>query len=145
MEALEWELTGVIQNKTGQKLFPGFTVPSNTTHINVAENGTIEAFIQGQIEPTNLGQIPVFTFNNPTGLKSLGGNNYAATVGSGLPNQLLAGQENAGTIQQGMLESSNVNLMVEMTDLIKAQRAYEMNSKVMGVADQMLQTVNNLK
>ena len=92
-----------------------------------------------------IGSIPVFTFVNPVGLKSSGGNLYEITQSSGPPIQNVAGSNNAGVVQQGSLETSNVSIMNEMTDLIKAQRAYEMNSKVMGVADQMLQTLNNIR
>jgi flagellar basal-body rod protein FlgG len=113
--------------------------------INIAEDGTIEAFSRDSIEPINLGQIPVFTFVNPTGLRSDGGNLLSTTAGSGQAIQNVAGQNGSGLLMQGAIEASNVNVMNEMTDLIKAQRAYEMNSKVMGVADQMLQTVNNIR
>jgi flagellar basal-body rod protein FlgG len=113
--------------------------------INIAENGVVEAFLRNTPEPLNLGQIPVFTFVNPVGMRSEGGNLLARTKGSGEAIQQIGGQQNAGAINQGMLETSNVNVMSEMTNLIKAQRAYEMNSKVMGVADQMLQTVNNIR
>ncbi len=136
---------GNLVTKSGQKVFPGINIPPNTTHLNITANGKVEAYTKGTVEPTQLGEIPIFTFTNPTGLKSLGGNLYGATAGSGFPTQMEAGREIAGTIEQGMLESSNVSVMNEMTDLIKAQRAYEMNSKVMGVADQMMQTVNGLK
>jgi flagellar basal-body rod protein FlgG len=136
---------GNIVNKSGQRLFPGITIPPNTTHLNVSSTGEIQAFVQGQKEPVVPGQIPVFTFVNPSGLKSLGSNLYGETLGSGNAIQNIAGQNNSGVVQQGILESSNVNIMNEMTNLIKAQRAYEMNSKVMGVADQMLQTVNNVR
>ena len=101
--------------------------------------------MKNQIEPINLGVIPLFTFNNPPGLKSVGGNLYEITQTSGPPVQQLGGTNNAGEILQGALESSNVSIMNEMTDLIKAQRSYEMNSKVMTIADQMLQTINNIR
>src|SRR5690606_37436697 len=104
-----------------------------------------EAFMQNQVEPDNLGQIPVFTFINPVGLRAQGANLYAQSQSSGQPIQQVAGESAAGVIMQGALEASNVSIMTEMTDLIRAQRAYEMNSKVMGVADQMLQTVNNIR
>jgi flagellar basal-body rod protein FlgG len=78
-------------------------------------------------------------------MRSEGGNLLAATQASGQPMQSVPGVDNAGIVMQGAIESSNVNVMNEMTDLIKAQRAYEMNSKVMGIADQMLQTVNNVR
>lgn len=136
---------GNLVTKDGYKVFPGITVPPNTVHLNVAENGSVEAFAKDQNEPTGLGQIPVFNFVNPAGLRSMGGNLYADTKGSGQAIQGIGGTDNSGVIQQGMLEASNVSVMNEMTNLIKAQRAYEMNSKVMGVADQMLQTVNNIR
>lgn len=137
--------TGKIVTKNGNPVFPEMTIPQGTSNINISENGTVEAFINGQVEPIIVGQIPLFTFVNPVGLKSKGKNLYEESLASGGPIQNVANQNNSGSIQQGALESSNVNIMTEMTDLIRAQRAYEMNSKVMGVADKMLQTVNNLR
>ncbi len=136
---------GNLVTKAGNKVFPGIVVPPNVMSINIAENGTVEAFFRNIPEPSNLGQIPVFTFVNPTGLRSEGGNLLGTTNGSGQPIQQIPGTNNSGIVMQGALEASNVSVMNEMTDLIKAQRAYEMNSKVMGVADQMLQTVNNVR
>lgn len=136
---------GNLVTRGGQRVFPGIVVPPNIMSINIAENGIVEAFLRNTPEPINLGQIPVFTFVNPTGMKSEGGNLLAATQASGQPIQGIGGNDNAGIVMQGAIESSNVNVMNEMTDLIKAQRAYEMNSKVMGIADQMLQTVNNVR
>lgn len=136
---------GNMVTRAGHKVFPGIVVPPNVMKISVAENGNVEAWTQNSVEPMNLGQIPVFNFVNPVGLRSDGGNLMAATTGSGQPIQNIAGENGSGTLMQGAIEASNVNVMNEMTDLIKAQRAYEMNSKVMGVADQMLQTVNNIR
>jgi flagellar basal-body rod protein FlgG len=136
---------GNLVSRAGQKVFPGIVVPPNIMRINIAENGTVEAFTRESVEPINLGQVPVFTFVNPTGLRSEGGNILAATAGSGQAIQNVPGENGSGLLMQGAIEASNVNVMNEMTDLIKAQRAYEMNSKVMGVADQMLQTVNNIR
>ncbi len=136
---------GNLVTSEGYQLSPGLTFPPNTLTVKVSDSGTVDAYIQGQVEPINVGQIPLYTFMNPAGLKSLGGNLYNTTVASGVPMQHVAGTENSGTIMQGALESSNVSIMNEMTNLIQAQRAYEMNSKVMGVADQMLQTVNNIR
>ncbi len=136
---------GNLVTRAGQRVFPGIVVPPNIMSINIAENGVVEAFLRNSPEPINLGQIPVFTFANPTGMRSEGGNLLAATQASGQAIQSVPGQDNAGIVMQGAIESSNVNVMNEMTDLIKAQRAYEMNSKVMGIADQMLQTVNNVR
>ena len=136
---------GNVKTRTGYPLLPNIIVPPNTAKLNIAGDGKVEAFLAGQTEPLDLGQIPVFTFINPAGLTDLGGNLARRTRASGEAVQNIAGSENVGSIQQGTIESSNVKVMNEMTNLIKAQRAYEMNSKVMGVADQMLQTVNNIR
>lgn len=136
---------GIMVNKQGYKIYPGFSFPPNTANVSIAENGKVDAYIKGQTEPTSVGQIPIFTFVNPVGLKSSGGNLYQISLSSGAPIQAIAGDNNAGGIMQGALETSNVSPMTEMTDLIRAQRAYEMNSKVMGVADQMMQTINNIR
>ncbi len=136
---------GNVVNRAGHKVFPGIVVPPNIMKLNISENGLVEAWTRDAVEPISLGQIPVFTFVNPTGLRSEGGNLQAATSGSGQAIQNNPGENGSGVLMQGAIETSNVNVMNEMTDLIKAQRAYEMNSKVMGVADQMLQTVNNIR
>lgn len=136
---------GVMVNKQGYVLTPNLQFPPNTVSVSITEAGIVEAFIKNQIEPVNVGQIPVFTFTNTTGLKALGGNNYRPSLSSGPPIQNIAGESNAGIIRQGALEASNVSIMNEMTNLIKAQRAYEMNSKVMKVADEILQTVNTIR
>jgi flagellar basal-body rod protein FlgG len=136
---------GNLVTRAGHKVFPGIVVPSNIMKINISESGTVEAFTREAVEPIQLGQLPVFTFVNPTGLRSDGGNLFSATSGSGQAIQNVPGENGSGILMQGAIEASNVNVMNEMTDLIKAQRAYEMNSKVMGVADQMLQTVNNVR
>jgi len=136
---------GNFVTKHGYKVFPGFIFPPNSTNIHVADTGIIEVFSKEQADGANIGQIPIFTFVNMAGLKPMGANLFKETSASGQPIQNIAGQSNAGSISQGSLEASNSNAMLEMTELIKAQRVYEMNSKVMGVADQMLQTINNIK
>lgn len=136
---------GNLVTRAGHRVFPGIVVPPNVMKVNIAENGDVQAFTRDSVEPAELGQIPVFTFVNATGLRSEGGNILAATAGSGQAIQNVAGENGSGVVVQGAIEASNVNVMNEMTDLIKAQRAYEMNSKVMGIADQMLQTVNNIR
>ncbi len=136
---------GNMVNKRGYKLFPGLVIPPNVKSIHISTDGKVDCYFTNTPEATNLGTIPVFIFINPVGLQSMGENMYQITQSSGTPLQGIAGTENVGIIQQGALEASNVNIMNEMTNLIRAQRAYEMNSKVMGVADQMLQTVNNIR
>ena len=136
---------GTLVTKKGFAVFPTINIPPGTNNVKVSSSGVVEAYIKNQIEPINVGVIPIFTFNNPPGLKSSGGNLYEITLTSGPPIEQVGGQNNAGEIMQGALESSNVSIMNEMTDLIKAQRSYEMNSKVMTIADQMLQTINNIR
>lgn len=136
---------GTIKSRNGYPLLPIIQIPANTKSLNVSEDGKVQAYLSNGAEPVELGQIPIFTFVNPAGLHDLGGNVSRRTLASGEAIQHIPGSENSGSIMQGALESSNVSVMNEMTNLIKAQRAYEMNSKVMGVADQMLQTVNNIR
>lgn len=136
---------GNLVTRAGHKVFPGIVIPPNIMKINISEDGVVDAYTRDSVEPIGLGKIPIFTFVNPTGLRSDGGNLLAATAGSGQAIQNNPGENGSGIVMQGAIEASNVNVMNEMTDLIKAQRAYEMNSKVMGVADQMLQTVNNIR
>ncbi len=136
---------GVLVSKHGHSVAPGLNFPNNTLTVKISENGQIEAYVQNQREPIEVGQIPIFTFTNPVGLSAKGGNMYQPTLSSGEAVTNVAGQENAGSILQGSLESSNVSIMSEMSNLIKAQRGYEMNAKVMKVADEMLQTVNGIR
>lgn len=136
---------GIVKTRAGYPLLPNITVPPNTKHLNIGTDGKVQAFLTNGGAPVELGQIPVFTFVNPAGLADLGGNLARVTPASGEAIQMVAGTENAGPINQGTLESSNVSVMNEMTNLIKAQRSYEMNSKVMGIADQMLNTVNQIR
>ena len=136
---------GTVVTSKGFKLFPGFTVPANTMSITISESGSFDAYVSGQSEPINIGVVPIFTFTNTVGLKSTGGNLYRVTQSSGQPIQGIPGEGNTGSIMQGALETSNVNIVNEMTQLIRVQRAYDMNAKVMGIADQMLQTVNNIR
>ncbi len=137
--------TGTLVNSRGYKVYPTIQFPPTTRSVNITDTGVVEAFLNGQTEPQNLGQIPVFMFVNPVGLKSMGGNLYRMTQSSGNYIESIGGQDNTGLIRQGQLEASNVNIMNEMTGLIKAQRTFELNSKVMKAADEMLQTVNNLR
>jgi len=101
--------------------------------------------LDGQTQPQNIGQIQVVGFINPAGLKSIGGNVFMPTAGSGLPQQGLPGQNGLGSIAQGQLEMSNVNVVDEMVNMITTQRAYETNSKVIQASDQMLQSINQMR
>ena len=136
---------GVLVTRKGHRLFPGISISPETININIGPAGVVETYQQGNPQPQEVGSIPLFTFINSPGLKNMGGNLLGRTLASGEPIQQVPGENNAGAIIQGALESSNVSIMNEMTDLIRAQRTYEMNSKVMGVADEMLKTVNSIK
>ena len=143
--AFSVDAEGSLVTKNGYKVIPNIIMPSNISNLSIAKNGIVEAYTRDQEEPINLGQITIITFVNPAGLKSMAGNMYQHTGASGSPITNIPGQDNAGDIIQGSLENSNVSIMTEMTNLIKAQRVYEMNSKVMSIADQMLQTVNSIR
>jgi len=111
----------------------------------VNSNGEVFAEIDGQVAPQNLGQLQLATFINPPGLNALGDNLFLETEASGQANVGAPGDVGYGTVQQGYLESSNVNVVQEITNLIKAQRAYEMNSKSISTTDEMMSAVSNLR
>lgn len=134
---------GYIVNSRGERLQPDFAVPADTVSITIAKNGDITCLSSGG-EILATGQIPIYTFTNPAGLKSLGKNEYIATPASGDAIQGVAGTDNFGTIAQGYLEMSNVDAIEEMIQMIVGQRAYEMNSKTIHTADSMLQVVSSL-
>ncbi len=136
---------GSIVNSSGYKLDPEIVVPSELTNLSIAQDGTISAMNPTSGEVTSLGQITIVNFVNPAGLSPLGGNLALATNVSGDPIEGTPGVDGLGFVTQGMLESSNVQLVTEMVNLITAQRAYEANSKSITTTDTMLQTVNQLK
>ncbi|MBB5751023.1 flagellar basal-body rod protein FlgG [Prosthecomicrobium pneumaticum] len=133
---------GQLVTNDGYVVIPAITVPSDATEIVVNESGTIYAKVPGQAEPTQLGQIGLANFANDGGLEPIGNNLYRETSASGTPVTGLAGDPGFGKIHQGYLESSNVDPVKEITELISAQRAYEMNSKVIQAADEMAATVS---
>jgi flagellar basal-body rod protein FlgG len=118
------------------------TVPQNAISINVSQTGLVTAIVAGQTAPQQVGQLTLANFANDAGLQPLGGNFYAQTEASGQPVTGLPGDPGFGTVSQGYLESSNVDPVKEITDLISAQRAYEMNSKVIQAASEMSSTLS---
>ncbi len=137
--------TGQIVTHDGYEVMPGITVNSNATGITINSSGQVLESQSGVVTPTNLGQLTLSNFANEAGMEAIGNNMYLPTPASGTPQDSNAGQPGYGTIQQGFLETSNVNVVSEITNLISAQRAYEMNSKVIQAADEMLSTVNQMK
>jgi flagellar basal-body rod protein FlgG len=136
---LQVNADGHLVNAQGLPLQPEITVPNNATAITIGENGQVTATISGSTTPTDLGQLKLTNFVNPAGLLALGDNLFQETAASGSPNEGKPGTEAFGTIKQGALESSNVQVVEEMVDMIAAQRTYEINTKVLSAADNMMQ------
>jgi flagellar basal-body rod protein FlgG len=136
---------GKVVTSDGYLLSPNVTVPQGTTQISVETDGTVTALVQGQAKAQQLGKIELATFPNPSGLKASGKSLFMETEASGTPTTGKPGELGLGTLRQGFLEMSNVNVMQEMINLIIGQRAYEVNSKAIQAADEMLQMANNVK
>lgn len=135
---------GRVMTSTGALLLPQITVPANSSGFRVAENGEVQV-ASAENEIVTIGNIQLVNFTNDEGLMALGNSLYKATAGSGQPVQGIPGENGLGTLEQNVLEGSNVNVANSMVDMIQTQRAYEMNTKVMGVADQMLNATVNIK
>ncbi|OFZ70478.1 MAG: hypothetical protein A3K03_02765 [Bdellovibrionales bacterium RIFOXYD1_FULL_44_7] len=129
---------------SGAQMIPQVTIPTNAQSVTVSTSGEIKAVLPGQGEAV-LGQIQLVTFANDQGLTALGDGLYRPSLASGQPVQGIPGENGIGRIQQGALEGSNVNVANSMVEMITTQRAYEMNTKVMGTADQMLGVTANIK
>jgi flagellar basal-body rod protein FlgG len=135
---------GQIVTQDGYTVAPGIAVPANATAVSINTQGQVQATIPGQTAPQTVGQLELTRFPNEGGLNMVGSNLLTETPASGSPQSAVPGSPGFGTIQQGYLEAANVNAVEEMTSLITAQRAYEMNSKVITAADQMLQETSQL-
>jgi len=142
--SFNYSSTGKIVTGEGYPVEPGITVNPTATSVTINQAGqVIETMPNGK--QNTVGQLQLYAFPNEAGLSALGGNILAKTDASGDPSQGLPADPGFGTVQQGYLEASNVNVVTEMTSLIQAQRAYELNSKVIQAADQMLQTTNQVR
>jgi flagellar basal-body rod protein FlgG len=133
---------GLLVTSEGYQVQPGITVPEGATSITIGTDGTVSATIPGQAEASQIGQIQVAGFPNAAGLQSTGDNFLIETAASGAANLGVAGEDGRGRVRQGMLESSNVNVVEELVDMIETQRAYEVNSKMISATDDMLKYVN---
>ena len=136
---------GDLVTANGYIVQPGITIPTNAVGISVNAQGEVPATIQGQTAPQVVGQLQLATFANEAGLRAIGDNLFLETTASGLATLGDPGAVGFGTIQQGALETSNVNVVAEITNLITAQRAYEMNSRVIQASDEMLSSVVQLR
>lgn len=136
---------GEIVTADGYPLEPSITVPQDATAIQVTRDGIVEVTMAGQTDPQQIGQIEIASFINPAGLEAIGDNLYLETPASGTANTATPGSPGLGAIMQGYLELSNVNAVEEISALIVAQRAYEMNARVITAADEMLQATSQLR
>jgi flagellar basal-body rod protein FlgG len=134
---------GQVVNASGFVLQPGITVPANAATVTIGIDGTVTAAITGSSAPVALGTIGLSDFVNQAGLQALGGNLYAETAASGAPLQGNANTNGMGSLIQGSVETSNVNVVEELVSMIETQRAYEISSKAISTTDGMLQYVNN--
>ena len=136
---------GDIVTVDGLQVEPGLTIPDNAIDISINTSGQVIVSLDGQTDPQTVGQLELARFANDAGLLAIGDNLYLETPASGAPNTAVPGSTGFGTIQQGFLETSNVNVVEEITNLITAQRAYEMNSKVIETSDQMMSTLTQMR
>lgn len=136
---------GQIVTSDGYTVQPGITVPPEATDITISKDGEVQATIPGQTAPQIVGQLELSNFQNEGGLDPMGDNLFLETAASGAPDTGNPGATGFGGLQQGFLETSNVNAVTEISDLITAQRAYEMNAKVITASDEMMSVASNLR
>jgi flagellar basal-body rod protein FlgG len=136
---------GTIVNSSGYELQPGITIPGTAKSVTVSPDGTVEAVLNNDASPTQLGQLQLARFVNKAGLESLGDNLFSETAASGPAQIGTPNTDGTGDLLEGYLEMSNVNSVTEIADLIAAQRAYEMNARVIGGAEEMMQSTSQLR
>jgi len=137
--------SGQLVNNSGLPLNDQIEIPPDAVAVQISQDGMVSAILQGETSPIDLGQIELARFINPAGLRAIGDNLFESTESSGDPFLGLPGIEGFGSINQGFLENSNVDIVTEMVNLITAQRAYETNSKMVQTAEDMMRITNNIK
>ncbi|MDH4451425.1 MAG: flagellar basal-body rod protein FlgG [Rhodoferax sp.] len=142
--ALQVDNAGRLVTSNGLPILNGINVPANATSVAIGQDGAVTAMVPGNVAPQPIGTITLASFINPAGLEPKGQNMYAESVASGQPNAGTAGTNGLGTLMQGFVETSNVNVVQELVTMIQTQRAYEMNSKAIQTSDQMLQKLGQL-
>ncbi len=143
--AFKTDSEGRVVSSDGYPLEPAITIPADTTSISLSSDGKVSVTQAGSTGTTEVGQIELARFINPGGLTAIGRNLFLTTAASGEPMTAAPGSEGLGTIAQGFVEMSNVNVVEEMVNMIVSQRAYEINSKAVQASDDMLQIANNLR
>jgi flagellar basal-body rod protein FlgG len=142
--SFQLDANGQLVTNSGYVVQPGITVPANAQSLTIAKDGTVSAQLPGQSTVQTLGQLQLASFANPAGLEPRGQNLFAETTASGTPNSGTPGSDGLGTLQQGFVETSNVNVVEELVAMIQTQRAYELNSKAIQTSDQMLARLGQL-
>ncbi len=137
--------TGRLVTQRGEIIEPGITVPPETKDLSIRPDGMVMASLPGRTDPQELGQLELTTFTNPGAMQAIGNNLLQPSAATGQELRLKPGEQGMGSLSQGFLESANVKAVEEMIDMITTQRSYEMNSKVISTADQMLQKLTNLR
>ncbi|MBI5626178.1 MAG: flagellar basal-body rod protein FlgG [Nitrosomonadales bacterium] len=135
---------GQLVTSNGFAIQPALTIPANATSVTIGRDGVVSVTQPGVAAPVQVGSLQVATFINPAGLQSTGGNLYQETASSGTPSTNVPGTNGSGMLNQGYLETSNVNVVEEMVNMIQTQRAYEINSKAITSSDQMLQKLSQI-
>jgi flagellar basal-body rod protein FlgG len=136
---------GRLVTSSGFPVQPGITIPQNATNLTIGADGTVSVTQGNSTNTVNIGSLQLATFINPTGLDSIGGNLFQETQSSGAPNVGQPSLNGIGSLQQGYVETSNVNVVQELVNMIQTQRAYEINSKAVTTSDQMLQTLSQMQ
>ena len=142
--AFQVDAQGQLVTNNGYTVQPGITIPPGAQSVTIGADGTVGVVMPGQSQPQSVGQLQLVGFVNPAGLEPKGMNLFAETAASGTPNAGTPGQNGLGSLQQGYVETSNVNVVEELVSMIQTQRAYEMNSKAIQTSDQMLQKLAQL-
>ena len=143
--SFERDSAGLLVNVDGYQIEPGITIPDGASSVSISADGTVEAHLANDTVPTQLGQIQLARFVNKAGLESIGDNLFVETGSSGPAQVGTPAGEGMGSLLQGYLEMANVNAVTEIADLIAAQRAYEMNSRVISGADEMMQATSQMR
>lgn len=138
------DANGQLVTAGGYPLLDGITVPQDATKLSISRSGVVSVTVPGNAQPQQIGQLNTASFINPPGLEPIGENLYRESAASGAPQTGTPGTNNLGTVMQGFLESSNVNVVEELVQMIQTQRAYEMNSKAISTSDQMLAKLSQL-
>ena len=141
--SLQKDSSGQLVTSMGYPIEPGITIPDDALNVSISSDGVVSVVSQGQSTPTEIGSLQLADFVNPTGLQAIGNNLFLESGASGSPQTGVPGLTGLGTLIQSSVEGSNVNTVEELVNMIETQRAYEMNSKAISTADQMLQYATN--